>query len=117
MLFLRQNDYRLTNIPLYFVRSGHASVNSGHFWDMGNSGYFWSRTATPRHYSGETYSSAYDLWFNATGVGTSDGPVNRWAGRTLRGLGSGGGIRANGYSDRSTERCYLHRIPGNMHQV
>ena len=74
--------YNIAAGPLYFVRSGSLSPADGKSWLAGVIGYEWSSRAAA--YTSSTAATAYYLGFNATGVGPSNGPVNRWNGFPVR---------------------------------
>lgn len=86
-----RHNYNIAIPPLYFVRSGDIVTLSGHLRFANSGGYFWSFSASSKHYSGGFYPSTYFLDFNTSEIYPSDGPSYRWYGFPLRRLGSGGG--------------------------
>ncbi len=71
-------NYNIAAAPLYFVRSGYVYLpnTAGTLRYAGLHGDWWSAR-------GDAATSAYGLYFNATGVYPSNGDV-RWHGYPLR---------------------------------
>ena len=70
--------------------SGWVDNQMGCLRYIGIYGYDWLSLAASKIW-GNTGQGAYNLYFNATGVGPSDGPGGRWVGLPLRRLAIGGG--------------------------
>ncbi len=72
-------QYNIAAAPLYFVRSGYVYLpnTAGTLRYAGINADYWSSRA-------EAATTAYYLSFNATAVGPSGGPHNRWHGFPLR---------------------------------
>ena len=66
------------------MRSGRITQADGELWNPSLYGFWWSLRGTSMRYDGITTPSAYGLYFNATGVGSSGGPYNRYYGFPLR---------------------------------
>ena len=66
----------IVQLPLAFVRSGYASVNSGAIYYVGDRGYGWSHTVS-------SSTNAYYLVLSSKEVNSSYSD-SRWAGRPLR---------------------------------
>ena len=77
-------NYNIATTPLYFVRSGYINTQMGRSRYAGIGGNYWSSVAASKLSSGTVTPSAYNLNFNATGVGPSNGPSYRWFGFPLR---------------------------------
>jgi hypothetical protein len=74
----------MTKMPS-FVRSGHInpSNSAGTFRSVGYEGVWWSSRWTDNVW-GSAGLGGYYLYFNATGVGPSNGPTERYHGFPLR---------------------------------
>ncbi len=76
----------ITHFDKIFVRSGYFVLPStaGTLRNAGRHAGYWSSRGSSTRYDGVATPSAYNLGFNATGVGPSDGPYERWLGFSLR---------------------------------
>lgn len=83
-------NYIITYPPLYFVRSGTVYSNIGRLGIAGYNGYNWLSSTTSKIWNNAGLG-AYCLHFSATNTHLPEGPLDRWSGFPLRGLGSGGG--------------------------
>ena len=72
--------------PLYFVRSGYIvlSASVGTLRYVGQWGHDWSSRASSAQVDGAVSLSAYDLGVYDSVVEPSNGPFERWVGRSLR---------------------------------
>ena len=68
----------IVQLPLAFVRSGYVNLSGGYVYNVGNGGYYWSRTAS-------SSTGARYLYFGPTGVNPS-GYNYRYYGLSLRWL-------------------------------
>ncbi len=75
-------SYNIAREPLYFVRSGGVTLDTGALRNFGVNGYAWSRIATV-YGAGTWDAKAYDLHFHASGVNPS-GNLVRWVGFPVR---------------------------------
>ena len=80
IFYCKLNHYMI--LPLYFVRSGDIVLDYGTLRGYGESDYVWSRSAAT--YLSPTSAKTYYLYFNASAVRPSHGPVDRQVGFPVR---------------------------------
>ena len=71
-------------MDIIFVRSGYVHRHDGSARYLGVDGYHRSTTASPVYAAGSAGWTGYNLYFYASGVNPSDGPLNRWLGFPVR---------------------------------
>lgn len=87
--------YNLVNTPLYFVHSGSVNIYNDWLDHLGDSGIYWARTATSRHWSGRELQCALSFGINQDVLFPNNASDGRQFGHPLRCLVCGGETRTN----------------------